>query len=186
MSRKCKICESKLRNEIDELLVSNNYTADYISKYATDRGLVISPSTVRRHGTLHVSGYNPSQNTNEVRKIDVKPPKLLLIDFDEYLLKIGIDRTKIENVDEFFEENISSYQKGINLLMFQSMAILSEKLENNMRCETKFPSDEIKSLKAMSEIYTKAMGIDKAIDENVAINHLQSLGYDIKQTTIDV
>ncbi len=181
MTRQCKICASKLRNDIDELLVSGNYTAEYISKYACDRGLIISHSTVRRHGTLHVIGYNPSQNTSEVRKLDKKPPKLSLIDFDEYLKSLGIDRNIVENLDEFFEENLSAYQKGMNLLMFKTMTVLNGKLDRTMQNEDKFPSDEIKALKMMTEAFNKATAVEKFIDENTAVNHLETLGYDLRR-----
>jgi hypothetical protein len=186
MTRQCKICTSQLRSEVDELLLSYEYSAEYVSKYCNDKGLVVSPSTVRRHGTLHVTGYNPSQNTNEVRKLDKKPPKMLLIDFDEYLKSIGVDRKIVENVDEYFDENVTAYQKGINVLMFKTMTVLNEKLNVIMASEGKFPSDEIKSLKLMCDVFNRCMGIDKAIDENVAITHLESIGYDVRQNTIDI
>lgn len=186
MTRQCKICTSKLRNEVDELLISIEYNADYIAKYCNDKGLVVSPSTVRRHGTLHLTGYNPSQNLSEVKKLDKKPPKLLLMDFDDYLKSLGIDRKIVENIDEFYDENITAYQKGINVLMFKTMTVLNEKLNLIMTSEGKFPSDEIKALKLMSDVFNRCTGIDKTIDENVAINHLEILGYDVRQKTIDI
>ena len=179
MGRKCKTCESSLRDEIDSMIMAGaNWK--YLEAWCSDRGLQISETALRNHAKAHIKGYEPPK-THEVKdapqekelaKVEVDPT---IVDFDRYCADIGLDKDDLEDV----ENNVSACQRATSLIFFKLTAIADRKLEDYFLGKTRYPTEQIKALKLGYEVYCKAIGIENIIDENTAIKTLESLGYRI-------
>jgi hypothetical protein len=177
--RKCKSCQSTLRDEIDSMIMGGaNWK--YLEGWCSDRGLTISETALRNHAKGHIIGYQPPK-TNEVKdapkpkemgKVEVEPT---LVNFEQYALGIGLDLTNLDLI----ENNIAAAQRATSLIFFRLNAIADEKLKDYLRGQTRFPVEQIRSLKLAYEVYSKVLGIEKYIDENVAMQTLESMGYNI-------
>ena len=179
--RKCKTCQSTLRDEIDGMIMSGaNWK--YLESWCSDRGLVISETALRNHAKKHIKGY-VAPKTNEVKKAP-KPQELAkvkvtptLVDFDRYCQSIGLNLDDLEDIDN----NIGACQKAASLIFFKLTAIADSKLLDYFQGKTRYPTEQIKALKLGYEVYCKAIGIENVIDENTAIKTLESLGYKIEK-----
>jgi hypothetical protein len=179
--RKCKTCQSTLRDEIDSMIMGGaNWK--YLESWCCDRGLVISETALRNHAKRHIKGYEPPK-TNEVKdapkpkelaKVDVEPT---LIEFERYALSIGLDLTNLDRL----ENNIGAAQKATSQIFFRLNAIADSKLRDYELGQTKFPTEQIRALKLSYEIYSKILGIEKYINENSAIATLEIAGYKIEK-----
>ena len=179
--RKCKTCQSTLRDEIDGMIMGGaNWK--YLESWCSDRGLVISETALRNHAKRHIKGYKPPK-TNEVKNAP-KPQELAkvkvtptLVDFDRYCQSIGLDIKKLDSL----EVNIDAAQRASSLIFFRTIAIADAKLRDYEQGMTKFPTEQIRALKLSYEVYSKVIGIENAIDENIAIQSLERLGYKIER-----
>ena len=179
--RKCKTCQSSLRDEIDGMIMGGaNWK--YLESWCSDRGLVISETALRNHAKKHIKGY-VAPKTNEVKEAP-KPHELhtvevnpTLVDFDRYCKSIGLDLKKLDSL----ENNISASQRASSLIFFRLNAIADAKLRDYEQGLTKFPTEQIRALKLSYEVYSKVIGVENAIDENVAIQSLERLGYKIER-----
>jgi hypothetical protein len=132
--RKCKTCQSTLRDEIDSMIMGGaNWK--YLESWCSDRGLVISETALRNHAKRHIKGYEPPK-TNEVKdapkpkeigKVDVAPT---LVDFEQYAVSIGLDLTNLDRI----ENNIGAAQKTASIIFFRLNAIVDAKelCKNNL------------------------------------------------------
>ena len=177
--RKCKTCQSSLRDEIDGMIMSG-VNWKYLESWCSDRGLIISETALRNHAKKHIRGYK-APLTNEVKeapapqqlaKIEADPT---LVYFEDYCQSIGLDPQKLDSV----EENITAAQRASSLIFFRLNAIADAKLQDYERGQTKFPTEQIKGLKLSYEVYSKAIGLEKYVDENSAMQTLESMGYKI-------
>ena len=179
--RKCKTCQSTLRDEIDGMIMGGaNWK--YLESWCSDRGLVISETALRNHAKRHIKGYEPPL-TNEVKnapkpkeigKVDLAPT---LVDFEQYASSIGLDLTNLDRI----ENNIGAAQKATSIIFFRLNAIADEKLKDYQLGQTRFPVEQIRALKLAYEVYSKVLGIEKYIDENTAMQTLESMGYNISR-----
>jgi hypothetical protein len=179
--RKCKTCQSTLRDEIDSMIMGGaNWK--YLESWCSDRGLVISETALRNHAKRHIKGYEPPK-TNEVK--DAPAPKELakiqpdptLVDFEHYCKSVGLDLRRLDLI----EENVGAAQRASSLIFFRLNAIADSKLRDYELGQTKFPTEQIRALKLSYEIYSKILGIEKYIDENSAIATLEIAGYKIEK-----
>lgn len=179
--RKCKTCQSSLRDEIDGMIMGGaNWK--YLESWCSDRGLVISETALRNHAKKHIKNYKaPKTNVvkdapkpQELAKVKANPT---VVDFNGYCQAIGLDLKRLDLI----EENIGAAQRASSLIFFRLNAIADAKLQDYERGKTKFPTEQIRALKLSYEIYSKAIGLENAIDENSAIKSLESLGYRIEK-----
>lgn len=179
--RKCKTCQSTLRDEIDSMIMSGaNWK--YLESWCSDRGLVISETALRNHAKKHIKGYQPPK-TNEVKDAPQEKelakfkPDPTIVDFDHYCQDIGLNPDELEDIDN----NIGACQKAASLIFFKLTAIADRKLLDYFNGKTRYPTEQIKGMKLAYEVYCKAIGLENAIDENTAIKTLESLGYQIEK-----
>ena len=177
--RKCKTCQSSLRDEIDGMIMGGaNWK--YLESWCSDRGLVISETALRNHAKRHIKGYE-APKTNEIK--DAPQPQELqtieanptLVDFDRYCQSIGLDLEKLDSL----ESNIDAAQRASSLVFFRLNAIADAKLQDYEQGLTKFPTEQVRALKLSYEVYSKAIGLEKYVDENSAMQTLLSMGYKI-------
>ena len=177
--RKCKSCQSTLRDEIDSQIMSGaNWK--YLESWCSDRGLVISETALRNHAKKHIKGYE-APKTNEVK--DAPQPHELptieadptIVDFDRYCQSIGLDPKKLDCL----EANIDAAQRASSLIFFRLNAIADAKLRDYEQGMTKFPVEQLRALKLSYEVYSKILGVEKYVDENAAIATLEAIGYTI-------
>ena len=179
--RKCKTCQSSLRDEIDGMIMGGaNWK--YLESWCSDRGLVISETALRNHAKKHIKGY-VAPKTNEVK--DAPQPHELptieadptIVDFNRYCKSIGLDLHRLDDI----ENNVAASQRASSLIFFRLNAIADAKLRDYEQGMTKFPTEQIRALKLSYEIYSKVIGVENAIDENIAIQSLERLGYKIER-----
>ncbi|MGL6341895.1 MAG: hypothetical protein ACRC80_22470 [Waterburya sp.] len=181
MGRKCKTCESTLRDEIDAMIMSGaNWK--YLEAWCGDRGLKITETALRNHAKAHIKGYE-APLTHEIKaapqekqlaKFDPDPT---VVDFERYYQDIGLNQDDWSDI----ENNISACQKAASLIFFKLTAIADQKLQDYSLGKTRYPTEQIKALKLGYEVYCKAIGLENIIDENTAIKTLESLGYRIQK-----
>ena len=177
--RKCKTCQSSLRDEIDAMIMSGaNWK--YLESWCSDRGLVISETALRNHAKKHIKGY-VAPKTNEVKEAP-QPHELptieadpTIVDFDRYCQSIGLDLKRLDDL----ENNVAASQRASSLIFFRLNAIADAKLRDYEQGMTKFPTEQLRALKLSYEVYSKILGIEKYIDENVAIQTLEAIGYTV-------
>ena len=177
--RKCKTCQSSLRDEIDGMIMGGaNWK--YLESWCSDRGLIISETALRNHAKKHITGYEPPK-THEVKdapeekKLPKVEPDPTIVDFDLYCQDIGLNLDDLENIDN----NIGACQKAASLIFFKLTAIADRKLLDYFNGKTRYPTEQIKAMKLGYEVYSKALGLENIIDENSSLRTLESLGYKI-------
>ena len=178
--RKCKTCQSSLRDEIDGMIMGGS-NWKYLESWCSDRGLIISETALRNHAKRHIKGYI-APKTNEVK--DAPRPHELptieadptIVDFDRYCKSIGLD---LKNLDSL-QVNVDAAQRASSLIFFRLNAIADAKLKDYQLGMTKFPTEQIRALKLSYEIYSKTIGLEKFVDENTAIATLEAVGYRIE------
>ena len=169
MPRRCKTCTSTLRDEID-LQIMQGASFTYLAKWCGDRGLNITDTALRQHANKHIEGYE-SKVFSEVKKappvdtIANQLPDPTIVNFQEYLKKIDLDlRESLK--DKNFKDHIKSLQLSVSENYFRLSAILNEKLIAYSEGKAKFPTEQIKALRLLFEVYSKATGIDLNVNHH--------------------
>ncbi|WP_013335132.1 hypothetical protein [Gloeothece verrucosa] len=188
MGAYCKVCQSALRDDIDAYLMGGA-TPKWLAQWCSDRGFQVSHTSIRNHAKSHIVGYNaPKSHVTKVAK-DAKNPNIepdpTIVNFDEYCHRLGLNPSDFENLEDNLEKVIGASQKALTLLFFRESAILDSKLNAHAHSKGIHPMEHIKGLRSIFEMYSRVMGIDKLIDENSALQTLESMGYTI-QKTIDI
>lgn len=180
--RKCKTCQSSLRDEIDGMIMAGTGWK-YLELWCSDRGLVISETALRNHAKRHIKNYE-APKTNEIKDAP-KPQELptieadpTIVDFDRYCQSIGLDLKKLDCL----EANIDAAQRASSLIFFRLNAIADAKLRDYEIGMTKFPVEQLRALKLSYEVYSKVLGVEKFVDENAAIATLEAIGYTVNLT----
>jgi hypothetical protein len=178
MPRPCKTCSSKLRDDIDQYIVSG-ISFYWLKNWCYDKGLDITETSLKHHAKSHIKGYEQLTRTHEVKEVS----KSGFNQNDPNPLIINIDNLPI-NLDSL-QDNIEKTQSIAIELHLISSTILIEKLKAFSNGESKYPNEQIRGHKIIFDIYSRSLGLETFIDENMAIKTLESLGYKI-QKTIDI
>lgn len=181
--KKCKCCLSPLRKDIDELLLKD-YSYQYIHKYCSDRGLMVSNTGVRRHAVSHVPGYkdpkvspldpdNPAYTLNSKCIAEEAIPNPTLIDPAQLRSMLALP-IEITDYDGLLNEI-----KTVMLKIYSNqLYIVLGKQEAYMRGEGKNPADDIRSLRMLANLISEVPGyvealrsesskqLDEMVDEN--------------------
>ena len=186
---KCKICESALRPEIDKLL-SDNANFHYVSKWCGERGFKVTSPTIKRHALEHIENfeYKPQPTSNlAIQKnnpTDNPIADIEVISFEAYCHAIGLQPDDFNELENNIERIITGSQKALSLLFFKAASIVDFKLTRYLINTSSYPSEEIRGLRRIFEMYVKVTGIELMIDENQAIQLLERLGYKISKTIL--
>lgn len=167
MTRKCKVCSSIYRDEIDSYLAKNTYTFNDIAKMFQDKGFIISASTIRRHATLHT---NYEFKTNEIKTIEISDMSNndgfdMSIDFESYLAQFSISESdfKVESIDDFFKVSKNFYAMNTALLM-KLYAVVNLQVDLNIKGIGNFPIDKVKCLNLLmtlnNNLHTQVQNYD--------------------------
>ena len=146
MTRKCKVCSSVYRDEIDSYIAKNTYTFNDISKIFQDKGFLVSCSTVRRHATLHT---NFEFKTSEKKSIAVDDLSNndgldMSIDLVSYLMQFNLtqDDFKVESVDDLFKISKNFYAMN-TLLIMKLYAVVNLQTDLSVKGVGNFPTDKV-------------------------------------------
>lgn len=187
MSR-CKVCESKLRGDIDKQIKSGcNF--NYLARWCKERNFKVTPQTLKNHAINHIAGYKISSKSKKefIESVDNNSNiDFNIICFEAYCNAIGLEPNDFKNLDDNLEKIIYGSQKALSLLFFKNSAVVDFKLTQHMNSQSAYPLEQIKGLRSIFEMYAKITGIEFMINENIAIKLLESLGYTISKNTIDV
>ena len=180
---KCKICQSKLRDDIDrQILAGSNFS--YLAQWCNERGLKVTPNSLKRHAIDHLPEYQTPSEANlepvnhQAENSDINPN---IISFEAYCLSIGLEPSDFQDLEHNFDKIIYGSQKALSLLFFKSTAIVDFKITQHLYSESAYPLQQIKGLRSIFEMYAKITGIEITINENIAIKTLESLGYTISK-----
>lgn len=181
---KCKICQSKLREDIDKQIRSGS-NFNYLAKWCKDRDFKVTPQTLKRHAINHLADYSlpekPNKETIELVQEQTNI-NLNIISFEAYCNAIGLESKDFKNLDYNLEKIIYGSQKALSLLFFKNSAVVDFKLTQHINSQSAYPSQQIKGLRLIFEMYAKITGIELMINENTAIKLLESLGYTISKS----
>lgn len=174
MTRKCKICSSVFRDEVDSYIAKNTYTFNDLEKIFQDKGFLISSSTIRRHATLHT---NFEFKTNEVKTIAVDDLANndgldMSIDLDSYLALFGLSQNdfKVNSIDDFFKLSKNFY--GMNTMLIMKLyAVVNLQVDLNIKGTGNFPLDKVKCLNLLMtlnhNLHTQIREYDTTKNERV-------------------
>ncbi|BAZ47380.1 hypothetical protein NIES4102_44260 (plasmid) [Chondrocystis sp. NIES-4102] len=200
MSR-CKVCQSKLLSDLDrQIKAGANF--NYLVGWCSDRGFKVTANTLKRHALKHIAGYKQLEVTKE-KLIDHQPKVIKqkqvdhqptiteinnpnIISFEAYCQSIGLQPNHFQDLEQNFDKIIYGSQKALSLLFFKGTAIVDFKLTQHLYGQSAYPLQQIKGLRSIFEMYAKVTGIEAVIDENVAIKILESMGYSINKSIIDI
>lgn len=159
MSRKCKICSSIFRSELDNMLSKNQYTYVDIAKHFQDKGFIVSAPTVRKHAIEHTNYQfktNEFREINQENNIDNKESLQININIDEYLKKFNLtqDDFSIEKITDISKINYN-YLNLNNKLLLKLYAIVDKFVDLSMLGDFKFPIEKIKLLKYLGDLNDK-------------------------------
>ena len=181
--KQCPLCSL---NQETYQAVSNLYSIgknfDYIQGYLDNQGIVIEVDDIRIHFLKH---YNKSKKElNEALRIEAeisRGGKVEILDFDKFLSEFGLTYTKVIDIENNLDVNITAIQNIINLLLLKNLALANERLQECFESDRRFPKDFIFGLKALSEIHCRYLGVDILINANQAIKTIESQGYKIEE-----
>ncbi len=165
----CKVCNNELQTDIDNKILSGCSYKE-ISQWCCDRGFKVSLSTLRKHALSHLQ--NPKHKL--VDNVDKKPE---LVNFDNYCKSLGLSHEDFENLEENLEKVIYGSQKAISIILFKNLALVDRKLSYNLNDLGSYPTEHIKGMRLIFEMYTRILGLEMMINENKAMQHLESLGH---------
>ena len=183
---RCKICQSTLRTEIDQQLY-NNCNFNYLSNWCKERGFQVSPMTIKNHAVNHLKDYQLNQKDKpKVIPQNDTTSNVEFISFEAYCHSIGLHPRDFHDLENNLEKIIYGSQKALSLLFFKNTAIVDFKMNQHLINVSSFPSDQIRGLRTIFEMYARITGIELMVNENTAIKLLESLGYTISKNTIDI
>lgn len=176
---KCKCCHSTLRDDIDAMLLKGAGST-YLSQWLDSRGLSVSPAAISNHAKRHIEGYTTAKA--EVRKaedipIDSIEPEVTIVNFEKYCNEIGLNPLEFEDVDNI----VGATQKAISTLFFKTSAIVNAKIDDHIKGKCRYPTAQTRSLKALFELHSKAIGLEHIVNHNKALETLERLGYRIER-----
>ncbi|MDJ0716915.1 MAG: hypothetical protein QNJ54_22315 [Prochloraceae cyanobacterium] len=165
----CKVCNSELQTDIDNKILSG-CSYNEISNWCRERGFKISPPTIKRHALSHLQ--NPKTKIVEGDREGTK-----LVNFDAYCKSLGLSHEDFENLEENLEKVIYGSQKAISIILFKNLALVNYKLSQNLNDLGSYPMEQIKGMRLLFEMYTRLLGLEMMVNENKAIQYLESLGH---------
>ena len=149
MTRKCKVCSSVFRDEIDSYIGKNKYTFKEIASIFQDKGFIISESTLRRHTALHTNYKVLTSVFKEIETDDLDNNDGLdmSIDLDSYLAQFDLTQSdfKCNSVEDLFKISKNFYSMN-TLLVMKLYAIVNLQTDLNIKGIGNFPTDKIKCL----------------------------------------
>lgn len=174
----CRLCNSPLRKEIDEL-VTTKATGTYIRDWLLDRGEKFSLNAIYTHIKHHKESQTTEEDVDNTTVVVDKVDKVII--FSDYLARLKITETELIEIAKDPERSIGALQIALNLVVFKNLCLIDHQMDATLNRESKYPIEKVKGLKLLLDSYFKAMGIDKIIDENAAIETLTKAGYNVKQ-----
>jgi hypothetical protein len=183
-NKRCKICTSNLRDEIEKLMFSDR-GSDFVESWCNDHGLLVSKTSILRHMHNHTEGYNPSKkqhdnkyNDDILEEKEKEKKEINLESYSQYLKRYNVNLDKLNTIKDY-ETLYDSYQKMISELILQTFYLCKINTEKTINYEGKYPLEKIKTLKILIEINEKINPINITLDINRAIELLSNEGYKI-------
>lgn len=136
MARKCKVCLSNLRSQIDSLLMQD-YSFKELAQWCDNNGLQISETSLKNHAHNHITDYK--NRSGETRPSMAR----------ESYQKIEIDYEKISDELGFTEDKKDNAIKGLEILLEKQILLTYEKQKLYSEGKVKFPMDEFRGLKIL-------------------------------------
>lgn len=174
---KCIICQSELVDKIDKQ-INNGTDYQYLVEWCKNRGLDVTIKSLKNHAKNHIK----ANSTNELKHSVVAE----ITNFSTYIDSIGMSEDDFKNLDTNIENVIYGAQKALSMLFFKNCAIADNKLDLHSVDEASYPSEQMRGLRNVYEMFSKVTGIQQRIDENTAIKTLEGLGYKVSKDFIDV
>lgn len=155
MSRKCKICSSIFKDDVNKLLEKNQYTFNAIADILQSKGFAVSTSTVRKHAKEHTNYEFKTNEYEEINQDNINNQSGIdiNININDFYSKYNIDISQLEDLDykgivttnkNFFRLNV--------LLIYKVYAIVDKFLDLSLYGDFKFPEEKIKTLSNLHKI----------------------------------
>ncbi|MBD2485878.1 hypothetical protein [Planktothrix sp. FACHB-1365] len=168
-------------------LAKNGYSYKYIFDWLTETGFKIAESTVKNWHKKYLESIasdddkaKKALSAIEKQERDTTPDPLIDDKKDLEAIKKKWDVPDINTLDIAPESAIGASQKMI-FDLFMSVGILTKnRLNLYQNGQAKFPSEQIKALKLLFEMYSPLMGVNELVSPNAAIKSLESYGYNLE------
>lgn len=169
-----------------ESLARNGYSYKYLFEFLETKGYKIAETTVKNWQKKYLESIaSTDEKITERLKVidkfdrDTTPNPLIDDKKDLEAIKKKWDIPDINTLDISPETAIGASQKMI-FDLFMSVGILTKnRLNLYQDGQAKFPSEQIKALKLLFEMYSPLMGVNELVSCNSAIKSLESYGYDL-------
>ncbi|NER53124.1 MAG: hypothetical protein F6J92_42120 [Symploca sp. SIO1A3] len=174
MPQRCKVCTSILKDEIERMIMQG-HTFYKISKYAEDRGLLISDKSLRRHADNHMPNYQRRDNLQdetEQKPFDIKVNDPNIVDIEAISKELKYNPDCLTDAAKVLLGRILLNQ--LNIVCANQMAF--------MQGLGRYPKEQIQGLNTifdlLEKINPKNLDLDKKFDKNNIYLELTECGTD--------
>ena len=172
VSKRCKICNSDYRTDVETLLLQG-FSEGYCVEWLGERGVTVTSSQVKNHILKHT----------QISVMVSDKPKAETITHRTEQVKETADSLKI-NIPEIpdsleFEELVSWVQNSIGRIFIKQCAIVEQTQQLYIDGLIKHPSEQIRGLKVLSDVLDLAWGYKPGIDLSRAISVIEAEGYSV-------
>lgn len=161
-------------------LSEQGYSETYLQSWLEDRGYKIpSKTSIKRW-----LDAKKSKQYNDKQKRDMSPNPV--IDSPDEIQAI-IEATGYDNINLESAENIIGISQKLTAKNFLTCnLIIANRLIKYQQGECKFPREQIRALKELSEVFSKLYGLDEMVSVNAAIKSLKAYGVDVEGILEDI
>lgn len=175
MSRKCKICSSIFKDDVNKLLEKNQYTFNAIADILQSKGFAVSTSTVRKHAKEHTNYEFKTNEYEEINQDNINNQSGIdiNININDFYSKYNINISQLEHLDYdgIVSTNKNFFRLNV-LLIYKVYAIVDKFLDLSLYGDFKFPEEKIKTLSNLHKINTDLISNIKGFAELECVREL--------------
>lgn len=147
MNRRCKLCTSNLKNEV-ELLILEGHTFKYCQEHCEARGLLINEASIRRHCERHMEGYEKRNLLGEdtmQKSFNIRIEDPNVVDVESIKKELNIDSNCLADAVKVLLGKI---------LMNQVYLVFANQL-SYMQGLSRYPKEQIQGLNLIVDMMNK-------------------------------
>jgi hypothetical protein len=147
MNRRCKICSSSLRDEVEQLVLEG-HTFKYCQEHCEAKGLLIGEASIRRHCERHMEGYEKRNLLDESTmqkpfNIRIEDPNV--VDVEAIKKELNIDSNCLSNVAKVL----------LGKVLLNQMYLVFANQVSYMQGLSRYPKEQIQGLNLIVDLMNK-------------------------------
>lgn len=179
ISKRCKICKSDYRVEIETFLLQG-FSEGYCVEWLGERGIIVNSNQIKNHILKHTQISVTVSETVQNGTITHKTEEV-----KETAKSIKIDIPEIPDSLEF-NDLVTWVQNSIGRIFIKQCSIVEQTQALYMLGEIKHPTEQIRGLKNLSDVLDLAWGYKPGIDLSRAISVIEAEGYSVIDDRADI